>query len=392
MSPPFLAARLALLWCLVLLAGCTDAYLPDEIKAPPGYLVVDGFLNSQGTTTIKLSRTFALASKAAAPAETKATAYVEEEGGPRYLLREAPLGTYTSAALTLNPAKRYRLHLTTQGGKEYASDYVPAKTTPAMRVEARPESTELAVYVNARDPANTTHYYRWEYDETWEIRPLYAPTMEYVNRAMRYIVVPFPRACWGNAPSTAVKLYSTTSLSQDVVSDFQVNRLPTNSERLHNGYSILVRQYALTKEEYDYWELLRKNTEAIGSLYDPQPVQLTGNVRCLNGPDPALGCVGAHSLVEQRIFVRPQDVPAAWKPLSGYEKCARPDSISLYPRGIIPPPKPEEILYAAFGDPSYLPITSFEGTIPGATGFYGAPRDCIDCRTRGTAAKPSFWP
>ncbi|GAB3861026.1 hypothetical protein GCM10028822_39870 [Hymenobacter terrigena] len=51
-----LFAPLALLWGL-LLAGCTDPYLPEAVQNPPSYLVVDGYINSKGVTTIKLSRT-----------------------------------------------------------------------------------------------------------------------------------------------------------------------------------------------------------------------------------------------------------------------------------------------------------------------------------------------
>jgi hypothetical protein len=101
---------------LALLSGCTDPYLPEALQSPPSYLVVDGFLNSQGVTTIKLTRTYAIASKTAPPTETKATVYLEDEAGTRTLLREAPTGTYTSPALTLSPARRYRLHLNTLWG------------------------------------------------------------------------------------------------------------------------------------------------------------------------------------------------------------------------------------------------------------------------------------
>ena len=127
------------------LAGCTDPYLPDAIATPPSYLVVDGFLNSQGVSTIVLSRTAALAAKTAPPVETKATVYIEDKVGTRLLLAESSVkGTYTSAALTLNPARTYRLHLNTLAGKEYVSEFVPVKNTPPIdAVTWRPTSEGL---------------------------------------------------------------------------------------------------------------------------------------------------------------------------------------------------------------------------------------------------------
>ncbi|MFC7666737.1 DUF4249 domain-containing protein [Hymenobacter humi] len=313
-ASPF-SARRALLCCLALLFGCTDPYLPEAITAPKSFLVVDGFINSQGMTTIKLTRTYAIGSRAAAPMETKATAYIEDEAGTRFLLREAPVGTYTSAFLTLNPGRKYRLHLNTLAGKEYASAFVPVKTTPPIdQLNWRQEKSELNFYLNAHDATNATQYYRWETDETWEINPVYRPTVEYVGGKMRDIVVPYPTLCYGTVHSSAVQIDKTTALSQDVVSNFRVKQLPANSERFYSRYSILVQQHALTKEEYGYWELLRKNTESIGSLFDPQPAQLTGNVRCLNSDSEiALGFIGAHSLSEKGFSSGGRSCPALWR-------------------------------------------------------------------------------
>ncbi|MEJ7664694.1 MAG: DUF4249 family protein [Hymenobacter sp.] len=56
------------------------------------------------------------------------------------------------------------------------------------------------------------------------------------------------------------------------------------SSKLYYLYSILVRQYALTPEEFAYWDKLRKNTENLGTLFDPLPSQLSGNVHRLTMP------------------------------------------------------------------------------------------------------------
>jgi hypothetical protein len=388
------SVRWALLSGLLLwLAGCTDPYMPDVVSAPPSYLVADGFINTQGVTTFRLSRTYAVAAKTLPPAETRATVAIEDESGTRQLLTESSTvkGTYNSSFLTLNPARKYRLHINTLAGKEYASDYVPVKTTPQIdAVTWRAGNEGLNIYVNTHDPSGNTQYYRWETDETWEIYPIYSPTVEYVNGRMRDIVVPFPRICWGNLHSSIVQIDKTTALTQDVVSDFRVRQLPPTSERLYSQFSILVQQHALTREEYAYWELLRKNTESIGSLFDPQPAQLTGNIRCLNGTDIAVGFVGAHSLTERRIFIRRAALPSNWRLSNGYESCLPPDTVFL-DRPSPPPPNPVLVLQGAFGNGASLPIDGLYN-LGGLYAYTAKSRDCIDCRTRGAAVKPSFWP
>ncbi|MBF9143063.1 DUF4249 domain-containing protein [Hymenobacter properus] len=401
----FLAsACAALVWGGALLAGCTDAYLPEVISTPANQLVVDGFINAAGVSTIKLSRTYAISAAGAAPVETRAVVYIEDEGGARYPLTESSTkGTYNSLPLTLAPTRKYRLHLNLTSGKEYASDFEAAKLTPPIdAVTWNVNSNKLNIYVSAHDATNRTQYYRWDYNETWEIQSPYQPSVEYVpNRnVVRPIVNRLPTVCWGSARSTKMLLAKTTSLTQDVVANFPVRQLEPASAYLYTRYSILVQQQGLTKEEYEYSELLRKNTESIGSLYDAQPVQLTGNVRCLSNPTEVVqGFVGVHSISEKRIFIRSTDLPSSWPVVTGYENCTPPDTfyIDRHTCPCYPKPQVDLLLTRAFGAGTFLPIEpliardSLYGPIDSVQGYTARERDCIDCRTRGTAVRPSYW-
>jgi hypothetical protein len=374
MSTTFFLRR-ELLWSLlVLLGACTDKYLPDVISAPQSFLVVDGFLNTQGMTTIKLTRTFAVASKEKPPVETRATLAIEEQAGPRFALQETDKGTYASANLALSPGKNYRLLITTLAGQQYASDFVPAKITPPIdSVSWRIDAEGVKVYVSAHDDTKATQYYRWKLEETWEIVPPYSPQLEWANGNLRTIAVPFPRICWGTEKSADIKLEKTTNLSQDLVSDYVLRAYPKANERLRHRYSMLVRQYAQTQEEYSYWGLMRKNTEDIGTLFDPLPVQLTGNVHCLtDAAEVALGYVGAYSERQQRIFISRNDLPFDWDISTGYDSCI-PDTVK------------DKDIRKVFSYPGNIPLYD----VPG--GILGTSRDCVDCRLRGTTVKPSFW-
>ena len=83
-------------------------------------------------------------------------------------------GIYTSPNLNLVLNQEYRLRITTSNGKEYLSDYVIAKKTPLIdSLGFRQEDKGVQVYVNAHDDSNNTRYYRWDFDETWEIKSYY---------------------------------------------------------------------------------------------------------------------------------------------------------------------------------------------------------------------------
>ncbi|WP_460611416.1 DUF4249 domain-containing protein [Hymenobacter terrigena] len=323
-----------------------------------------------------------MGAKTAPPAETRAVVYIEEEGGAHYPLTESTSGTYTSTSRTLNPARNYRLHISTQGGKEYLSGFEAVHNTPPIDdFSWRATADGLKLYVSAHDASSSTHFYRWDYEETWESIPILIPTLEYRNfdrsppGGLFPITVRFPQICWGNEKSPDIKLVNTSRLSQDVVHDYVVRTLPTTSSRLRHTYSILISQFAQSEAEYRYWELMKKNTENIGTLFDPQPVQLTGNVSCLNDDKAlAMGFVGVHSVEQQRLFIRRSQLPFDWHISSGYDNCV-PDTI-----------KKPLLIPIYFSSPDNIPLAY------ASAGVLGIDRGCVDCRLYGSTVKPSFWP
>lgn len=358
------------------LSGCVDKFAPDVIAAPNSFLVVDGFINLRGVTTIRLAHTQNLTATAAPPAETGATAYVQDDQGQRYPLAEAEPGVYLSGTLSLSTTRRYQVQVRTSAGREYASDLVTGKLTPPIdKVSFALAPRGVQVYVNAHDPAGATHYYRWKFEETWQINSAYQSDLVYdaVAGVVRHRDEDI-HICWRTETAKIINLSSTEKLSQDVVADFPLTVLPTTSEKLRIKYSILVQQYAQTPEEYAYWENLKKNTESLGGLFDAQPTQLTGNVHCLtDAAEPVIGYVGAESVTERRIFIAAGiDLPLV-RSETGYEFCP-----------------PTEIEFVKDFPPKGLLIEPLGIPVPIA--YSTALAECADCRLRGTNKKPSFWP
>lgn len=373
---PLLLRRLLLGATLLLTNSCIDPFEPVVNVAPKDYLVVSGFINSRGASVIKLSHSVALDDAASPPVEARAQVYIEDEQGGRFGLTEAPAGTYTSAALTLTQGRRYRLHFTTTAGQEYASGYTEAKVTPeidGLSWTVVPNGLELNV--STHDDTQNSRYYRWSCEETWLFRTPLVSTLEYVNDSL----VPRQQdisACWGFEATSGIRLFNTTRLSQDVVADYPVQQLPSTSVKLGIRYTILVKQRAQTVEEYRYWEALRKNTEELGTLFDPLPSQLTGNVRCLTDPAAvALGFVGAYSITEKRLFVGRNELPASWRAITGYEECREPDTANI------------GYLALYFGpNGQFVPLHRI-----GRTSYAAGLKNCADCRLRGTNVQPSYW-
>ncbi|MGV3589461.1 MAG: DUF4249 domain-containing protein [Adhaeribacter sp.] len=372
----YLAACLLL---TLLLGSCVEPYQPDVIQMPNNYLVVDGFINSKGITTIRLSRAVNLAGTDIPPGESNAQVIIEEEGGLQFELAEGPNGNYISQPLQLNPAKRYRLRIQTANNQEYVSDFVENKITPPVdSISWKAENDGLQIYVNTHDPQQNTRYYRWKYEETWEFTTPFYSVREFKNSRMQERLE-LVNLCWRGNNSTAIFTNSTTKLSQDVVSEFPLIKIPSNSPKIKYKYSMLVKQYAQTKEAYEYAETLKKNTENIGTLFDPLPTQLTGNIKCISDPaEPVIGFVSVASEEVKRIFIKSEQLPSSWVTLEEYGYCTM-DTVLL------------KDVAATFTSGLVLPISDVLNETSMLIGYMGSSAECVDCRLRGTNVKPDFW-
>lgn len=371
-----------ILWVLALwLSSCVDPYEPEVISSPTSYLVVDGFINLRGVTTIRLSRTQNIAATTPAPVEAKAIMAIRDDAGASYPLTEQAPGVYTSQALTLNPNRTYQLQLRTSRNRRYVTDLVAGKLTPVIdQLPWELGERGVQIYANAHDDTGNSRYYRWTYAETWQFQSAFRSVFEYAAGTIR------PRTndiynCWATENSSDILLSSTTKLSQDVVSNFPLILRPLTSVKFRIKYSVLVSQYALSAEEYAYLEKLKKNTESIGTLFDPLPTQLTGNVHCLDDAnETVIGYVGAASVTEQRIFIdRYADLPTNVRYDQGYQECMVLDTI------------PVTSAISIFRNPAFVPVSGIytpSGTI---TDYTGSTVDCVDCRRRGTNIRPNFW-
>lgn len=368
------------LFLLLFSVSCKQDYKPPAIDTDVNLLVVDGVLNnSSDSTFIRLSRTKKLAAGLRNSGENNAQLWIEDiNGNQLYFFQPFNAdGVYTIPGMNLDVNNRYRLRINTFDGNQYTSDDMPVLATPFIdSVSWKRTDDGVTVYANTHDPQNKTQYYRWDYTETWQYHSPHFSVIKYVgggliDRTADEIIYD----CWITQNSTDLLLASSAKLSQDVIFEMPVRFIPLNSFELSDRYSIFLRQYALTKEAFNYLENLKKITEQMGSIFDAQPSQLTGNLHSINNPQqPVLGYMTLSTVQSVRKFIRNADV-TPWQ--TGFyceRKEITPDSLGFY-----------------FGELGYLPIDkNMMGPVLISAG--GAVPECVDCRTRGgITTKPDFW-
>ena len=373
----------AVLLLVVLLWRCRQPYDPPAIKGTNQYLVVDGFIDiGAGTvTTFKINRTRNLGDSTATgiPELHAQVSIVGSRSGASWPLTDITNnGTYTSTPLTLDYTDKFSIVVNTADGKKYSSDAVPCKPTPPIDSVFWRQPGDFTVYVATHDPANATHYYRFDFSETWQHDAnLTSPWTVDNGNLVASDSTNQTTHCWTTAPSTKVLIASSIALDQDVINAFPVTTVPQGDPKINIRYSILVREYALTEDAYNYWQLIQKTSQTLGTLFDLQPTQLIGNIHCVTNPsEPVIGYISASSVQQERIFVY-QTWLSNWIHNTPAFGC---DTI--------------ETSY----NPNSFPIFNFPDTNYGPYYFNGptllilAPHFCLDCtRFGGTTVKPVFW-
>ncbi|HVM86722.1 MAG TPA: DUF4249 domain-containing protein [Puia sp.] len=381
------------IFALTILTGCKQAYTPPSGAVTTNYLVVFGFLNSGADSTIvTLKHTYSLAAASAAEAENNAQVSVENDAGAVTKLSEYGNGRYGLTGLSLDNNRNYRVRIITSGGKTYLSAFTAVKIAPPIdSLEWNKSDTGVSIFVNTHDPQNNTRYYMWDYIETWEFHSFYQSYVHLDSAADTIIVyqdlIPVPHVCWQSDYSSNILIASSAKLSSDIISKQAIAIIPVNSEKIAARYSILVRQYALTKDAFNYWQALQKSTEQTGTLFDQLPSSITGNVQCITNPgETVLGYVSAGSITTKRIFIDSTQV----QPWEYYQPCGTKyhvrDSLTYYlhnsqiPIGIV------------YGKVDTIKLTLRDTIFRNIDGYIFTDSYCADCTVKhGDTLKPSYW-
>jgi hypothetical protein len=299
--------------------ACKEKYTPVVNDINPNYLVVEGLINIGADSTIfTLNRTFKLDNKAIVAAEKAAIVQVESDAGTTYVLPElVKSGNYGRPSLNLDQTKKHRLRIRTKDGKEYLSSFVEGKISPPVdKVTHDFRRNQFNLYASTHDDTGKSRYYKYHFTETWEYT---APMWSYY-KIENHQILPrlFPQDdifhCWKTANSTNIVLGNSTNNGEDRIEELLVNSLAPTSFKILRGYSILVKQTVLTKEGFDFWQAMQKNTEQVGSIFDSQPSQLFGNIKSTTNPDEVvIGFVSAGTVTENRLTLSTYAMVPEWR-------------------------------------------------------------------------------
>lgn len=373
----------SLFYLVLLFSNCVEEFNPPS-QGYENLLVVEAFLSdSEDPFEVKLSRSIPIDTSGFAP-ESGAKVQLAAESGETFSLYESGnVGIYTyPGAINAQVGQGYKLQIQTRHGSQYESSVVTLRETPdidSVRFEfqERPneDSQGIQFYTNTHDPSNGTWYYRWVWDETWQFRMPYDSYIIYEDDQIKQRDERI-NVCWKYGNSTSIEISTSKNLTEDRINDFPLLYVSTKSDRLKEKYSLNVKQYALSEESYNYLKELQKFTENLGTLFDPQPSVIKGNIYNVNDEtEIVLGYFDAATEAKERVFVTRRDFPYVQFP-NYYEYCED----SIVSGGQIP----------AMVDTQWWLV---EETVneAGFPAFLMSWLTCIDCRIYGSNVKPDYW-
>ena len=338
-------------------------------------LVVEGSI-TEGQTVITLSRSIRLHDNFAPVFVNDAVVFVEREDGLRFYGELQPIwgwlggGRYVIETGTLDVNQWYRLRIKIDE-HEYVSDSTHPIQTPEIdsifwRKEGRGEP--VVIYVSTHDPNNQIFHYQWSFTENWEINSWREPDTAF----------PLPTRCWNSERSANFVLGSGIRTGGRVIQPI-TEIVPTN-QKLSVLYRITVRQNAISRRAFEYFENIQKNTDLSGSIFAPTPSELRGNIVNTTDPQrPVVGFIDVSTTTQKSFFISRRE--GVYEPL--------PLNCRVYTA---------DTLESWFGN------NWQEMTIPNT--FVPLPFDpdleieqmftyrrCVDCRfLGGTTRRPENWP
>lgn len=240
---------------------------------------------------------------------TDASVFVFGDANDSLKLASDEAGNYTDVNLIFHATvgHSYFIKIFLADGSTYAS--IPEKITPVpknfeldtFRVAVPgglPDLYGADVRINTQDPGNETNYYRWI-------------TVDYVPRKATGVPCGFGdppvfcnQYCYQLFNDSAIRILSDRNINGSFIKDQSVLISPYY---YYGKHFIEVKQLSLTREAFQFWQLYQQQTTRTGTIEDPLPSELNGNIYNVNDTTQlALGYFEASDVYSKKYTLSPQ--------------------------------------------------------------------------------------
>lgn len=308
--------------------SCIDPFAVD-VERGEQLLTIEGLVTTgPGPHVIKLSRSATYGSVFQGlirPVQGATVRIKDDQGNSIPVIEDVnKFGTYeTSDTFSAVVGRTYTLEILLRTGEVYVS-------APEI-VEAAPEIKKLSVqtvqipvegeilfrsgaqiFAEIDDPADQSNFYLWRNSPS--IYVLETRPDLFVIRSPNSPPVPAPKACCIVCYQRELVGNQSLFIAQDetfngLTTNIPVGFIEDNGRRLVNTFRTDIRQIRITSDAYRFLKLIKQQTETSGSIFDPPPATIRGNMTRLDKPEEVvLGYFIAGGETRKRIYIKRDDL------------------------------------------------------------------------------------
>ncbi|MGK7397340.1 MAG: DUF4249 domain-containing protein [Candidatus Cyclobacteriaceae bacterium M3_2C_046] len=310
--------RLILLMVLLNL-NCIEQ-IPLETGSSAPKLVVDGLITDEpGPHQVALYYTNPDLLNLRNPPVLNARVTIKDDLGQEEALMEVGAGVYqTRADFAGQPGQTYTLYIETEEGQQYASfpEYMPINSPidsiydhPRVETEYLGNVTTqqvgyVDVFIDIDDNPSSSEYFRYETEKV-EVIITSAPDGQMLLCCFK--------CYWPRAGQDVISLASDQFSNGNQIRRIKVETIEND---ISTDMLVRIRQYALNASAHEFWQQIKEQRESIGSIFDPPPANIKGNIYNVNDRSETIfGYFGAspvtrtHFIVQRRLYEAPGRTP-----------------------------------------------------------------------------------
>lgn len=377
-----------ILFAALLASSCIYEFTPEGGKAEKR-LVIEGDIVLGGESKFDISYTVPIGSYENEEDEIVIAPYgegwIEASDGTIY---KDSRDNFHGSSFTINTESasenlRYRFHFDDiTNGRSYISRWQEVAPQPEIE-KVYVDYDDWSVYVRMDVNGFDNAYFRWNYEENWEIHAQYAP-MYYFDVENERVVENENSMqdfslyyCWKRFKPSIFGLAQTEKQNENKMQGRIIASYERTDDRFQLMYRMDLEVTGITKDAYNYLNNMLEISDISGSLFSPSPDDTRGNIVCQqDSTEFVIGYVSVVKPVKKRFQVFQGE--NLFYRLGYYYTLAEP--------------KLEEgQTLLDYYNMDNRPVQEISGESEQTVGW--GPRRCIDCTALGgDKNKPADWP
>lgn len=307
---------------LIVAVSCIDDYtIPDSDTEP--MVVIFGQIVSE-TDCI-----FTLRSTSRLTGELEMYSYIDDakvtvKGTDGQIFEAKPkgrsTGQYNVSVGKLDPSQKYYVHVSTIYG-DFESEPMQPLDAPELTelyYEQPRADRKIDMVISTEDPKEPV-YLLWQVDDYYEIYTPFTSRWEYrfdpgedpysINPKGSFVMIdPDQYTNHGWRHSIELSAIATNhDYNLGAISKRCICQRPNFDHRFQTRCCTRVRQIAITREEYEYRNMMKEQWTDVGGLFSKMPSELPTNIRSL-GNRKAIGYIGVRGHVSTKeMYVNRHD-------------------------------------------------------------------------------------